>query len=464
MATIYVKNVELRNIHRRYDLNISFNENLSVLHGKNGTGKSTLLHIIANVANCDFLRFAFLEFDSIKVTYSDRSSIRIVQEKTESDAEIQVLTHCGDCISFLKSSALEAIREKDSEKSFSKYLQQPLFKKVRDFISLNNLKTVDVSYFPAFRTMLEVWSSQREASELAYRGVVRSSRVPARKITSFSRDLFGPFLPVINFPSPIDIEQSLKDEIKEAQISIGRFESSIFSDSFVKVFAALLEGPPKNYDSETLLSEILELTETTESTRLGALEENSEAYKNLRSLFERSSQAGSLVGSTSGALAVYRDALKERRLFQKKAFEEIETYFKVVNSFLEGKELSYELGSGKRNTKVGLKFPDDTWSSIKVMSSGERQLLTMLYAVNKMSGSTSVLIDEPEISLHIDWQEELLGKMMDQLGDRQIIVCTHSPSIAGDYGDYMKEVVPIFKEGLEKTVDNYLDEDDGSFV
>ena len=226
----------------------------------------------------------------------------------------------------------------------------------------------------------------------------------------------------------------------------------------------MLEGPPKNYDSETLLSEILELTDTTESTRLGALEENFEAYKNLHSLFERSSQTGSLVGSTSGALAVYRDALKERRLFQKKAFEEIETYFKVVNSFLEGKELSYELGSGKRSTKVGLKFPDDTWSSIKVMSSGERQLLTMLYAVNKMSGSTSVLIDEPEISLHIDWQEELLGKMMDQLGDRQIIVCTHSPSIAGDYGDYMKEVVPIFKEGLEKSVDNYLDEDDGSFV
>ncbi|OAI21841.1 hypothetical protein A1359_18995 [Methylomonas lenta] len=68
--------------------------------------------------------------------------------------------------------------------------------------------------------------------------------------------------------------------------------------------------------------------------------------------------------------------------------------------------------------KVGLKFPDNTWSSIKVMSSGERQLLTMLYAVNKMSGNSVVLIDEPELSLHIDWQEELLGRMMDQLGNR----------------------------------------------
>ncbi|NAO97548.1 AAA family ATPase [Halomonas sp. MG34] len=463
MATIYVKSVELRNIHKRYDLDISFNESLSVLHGKNGTGKSTLLHIIANVANCDFLRFSFIEFDSIKVDYSDGSSIRIVQEKVDGDTEIQVWTNYGTYFVFSKNNAIEAVRERESEKVFNKYSPQPLIKKVRDFVDSNKLRTVDISYFPAFRTMLEVWSSQREASELSYRRAVRN-RLPTRQITSFSRDLFGPFLPVINFPSPLDIEQNLKDEIKEAQINIGRFESSIFSDSFVKVFAALLEGPAKNYNSETLLSEIQELTDSTESTRLGALEGNFEAYKNLQTLFERSSQAGTLVGTTAGALAVYRDALKERRWFQKKAFEEIETYFKVVNSFLEGKELSYELSEGKRGIKVGLKFPDDTWSSIKVMSSGERQLLTMLYAVNKMSGSTSVLIDEPEISLHIDWQEELLGKMMDQLGDRQIIVCTHSPSIAGDYGDYMKEVVPIFNEGNKKIDDNYIEDDYGSLI
>jgi predicted ATP-dependent endonuclease of OLD family len=50
-------------------------------------------------------------------------------------------------------------------------------------------------------------------------------------------------------------------------------------------------------------------------------------------------------------------------------------------------------------------------------------------AVNRMSGNSAVLIDEPELSLHIDWQEELLSKMMSQLGNRQIIVCTPSLSV-----------------------------------
>ena len=119
MATIYVKSVELRNIHKRYDLDISFNESLSVLHGKNGTGKSTLLHIIANVANCDFLRFSFIEFDSIKVDYSDGSSIRIVQEKVDGDTEIQVWTNYGTYFVFSKNNAIEAVRERESEKVFN---------------------------------------------------------------------------------------------------------------------------------------------------------------------------------------------------------------------------------------------------------------------------------------------------------------------------------------------------------
>ena len=94
------------------------------------------------------------------------------------------------------------------------------------------------------------------------------------------------------------------------------------------------------------------------------------------------------------------------------------------------------------------------------MSSGERQLLTMLYAVNRMSGNSTVLIDEPEISLHIDWQEDLLGKMMEQLGERQIIVCTHSPAIAADFDKHMKEVTPVFNDSSIHEDQFLLEEED----
>ena len=37
--------------------------------------------------------------------------------------------------------------------------------------------------------------------------------------------------------------------------------------------------------------------------------------------------------------------------------------------------------------------------------------------------------------MHVDWQRHLLKEMSEQLGDRQVIVCTHSPVIGADYED-----------------------------
>jgi len=51
---VYLKGICFEGVHNRYRLNVDFNESLSILHGQNGTGKTTLLHAIANIANCDF--------------------------------------------------------------------------------------------------------------------------------------------------------------------------------------------------------------------------------------------------------------------------------------------------------------------------------------------------------------------------------------------------------------------------
>ncbi|WP_432793794.1 AAA family ATPase [Escherichia coli] len=162
--------------------------------------------------------------------------------------------------------------------------------------------------------------------------------------------------------------------------------------------------------------------------------------------------------SVSGALVVYRDALRDRQDYQEKAFSEIDNYMSSVNSFLEDKEMAYDFDLRRKYPKVGLKFPDGSWSPIRVLSSGERQLLTMLYAASKMGDDAIVLIDEPEISLHIDWQEDLLKRMLSQLSGRQIIVCTHSPSIATGYEDFMINISPEFISSRDN--DNHKDSEE----
>ena len=46
-----------------------------------------------------------------------------------------------------------------------------------------------------------------------------------------------------------------------------------------------------------------------------------------------------------------------------------------------------------------------------------------------------VLIDEPELSLHVDWQRKILSEMCKQAGGRQVIACTHAPEVAADHLD-----------------------------
>lgn len=461
MKENFIQKVELKGIHKRYDLEIEFNDSLNILHGQNGTGKSTLIHIIANVANCDFIRFAFLEFKEIKVTYSNLAFV-LVSQQQDKDGEtiISIKTQSGASFSFTKREAFEDVREYEDDRYLQEFAPE-LSSRLIEFVKENDIRHIDTSYFPAFRTMLEAWSSQRDTRRVNHHRRVRE--MTAKQATMFARNLFGQFLPAINYPSPIDIERNLRDEIRDCQVRIARYESSVFSDSFVKVFSALLEGSEVDSSADQLMREISQLTAESNTNKLGDFEENSNTYRKLQRLVTNSLRYDELQSSASGVLTVYRDALKERKSFQQESFKEIDTYFNVVNSFLDKKELAYTLDRNRRMPKVGLKFPDDSWSSIKVMSSGERQLLTMLYAVNRMSGNAAVLIDEPEISLHIDWQEDLLKNMMEQLGDRQIIVCTHSPAIAADFDEYMKEVEPIFNDISPEDSSFLTDEDEEDF-
>ena len=65
MSETYIKRVELKGIHKRYDLDITFNESLNVLHGQNGTGKSTFMSIVLGLQKSDY---GDVFLDSKKIT------------------------------------------------------------------------------------------------------------------------------------------------------------------------------------------------------------------------------------------------------------------------------------------------------------------------------------------------------------------------------------------------------------
>ncbi|MDE5612838.1 MAG: ATP-binding protein [Odoribacter sp.] len=67
------------------------------------------------------------------------------------------------------------------------------------------------------------------------------------------------------------------------------------------------------------------------------------------------------------------------------------------------------------------------------LSSGEKQLLLILMRVFLMEEQPYILLmDEPEISLHIEWQYKLFEEIRRLNPNCQIITSTHSPSLFGD--------------------------------
>ena len=80
------------------------------------------------------------------------------------------------------------------------------------------------------------------------------------------------------------------------------------------------------------------------------------------------------------------------------------------------------------------------------LSSGEQNLLVLCYKlVFGLSNSKILLIDEPENSLDIDWQFELVNLLVHFNPNAQYFVTTHSPAIFGDgWGDkvwYMENII-----------------------
>ena len=82
------------------------------------------------------------------------------------------------------------------------------------------------------------------------------------------------------------------------------------------------------------------------------------------------------------------------------------------------------------------------------LSAGEKHMLVILLTTLLRCGEHSVLfMDEPEASLHIEWQEQLITMIRDLNPNIQLILSTHSPAvIMHGWMDAVTEVSEIAKE------------------
>lgn len=76
------------------------------------------------------------------------------------------------------------------------------------------------------------------------------------------------------------------------------------------------------------------------------------------------------------------------------------------------------------------------------LSAGEKQMLSFI-AYNAFYNDSVFVVDEPELSLHVDWQRQLFPILLSQQASNQFLIATHSPFIYSKYPDREIQVDPI---------------------
>ena len=96
---------------------------------------------------------------------------------------------------------------------------------------------------------------------------------------------------------------------------------------------------------------------------------------------------------------------------------------------LQRRYLDYQVNIGNKMIDIVF-FQDGEQLLPYKLSSGEKQMLVILLTVLVRNEEHCVLfMDEPEASLHIEWQQKLIGMIRDLNPNVQLILTTHSPAV-----------------------------------
>lgn len=123
----------------------------------------------------------------------------------------------------------------------------------------------------------------------------------------------------------------------------------------------------------------------------------------------------------------------------------IENLFQVIDEMLAETGKKVEIS---RDSTSQLVFrQDDRLLNVEQLSTGEKQLLLLLLTVFLQDNKPAILFaDEPEVSLHISWQQVLIDNLKRLNPNCQLIIATHSPSIISrGWGDKVVDMKDIVK-------------------
>jgi len=388
------------------------NEPISVIYGENGSGKTTLLKIIHAILSKDE---NILIQENVK-----KISIKFQVNKEIKNAIIEIekeKVNWGNIKSLYNSTSILFGVNRGMILPNNEFLSRnlrPLLNEFRFRLRRFNMERIEYDLFRELdmlldRALFESGEYSQETSIISDKKHIAAESIQIR-----------------------DIEKAIIQQFKNGEIAASEKVKNAFFNTVAKAVDIELEKE-KKYD---LPKDFWERFDKKRDFLLKVMKslDNSQLQKNVITLLEKGEKTNILESKIFKALLV--------NILEKAEEDNIELIAinKLIEIFNSRLYRNKKLVVTAKKTYIDLGYKNE--HDLDKLSSGERHLLsflTLFLIIGK--GRNFFLIDEPEISLNMIWQRELLPLLNKLSPQSQIIVATHSPSISEQNTNYLVELI-----------------------
>ena len=436
-----IDQVQVSGLFGRFNhcLKFAADESIMIMIGPNGFGKTTTLRLIDALFNRSAGRVAEVPFRQVDVTFDDGRALTAVKPRYVDPRDPD-------------SSAVTVVLRLDRESDIYQHRR----------VSADSLSIP----FAAIEDVIPVLN---QVGRREWRNVETGRVLDLDDVLALHEDELMPFL-APGAPAVPEWLQKLRSSVGVRFIDTERLTAATNSrrsrrgvredtpKRTVRRYSEELAGRVSRSNEKYLaLSQTLDRTfparlVADNSDLNGSMAELRSQLNSLEKKRSRLEHAGLLAGEQSdievpdltlvdesrrGVLTVFaQDAAKKLAVFDD-LYSRVDAFTSIANSRFRDKQV---VVSAK-----GLDVAGSNGDSInlEMLSSGEQHELVILYElIFRTAQDSLVLIDEPELSLHVAWQAQFVSDLerMAKLTGFRSILATHSPEIIGDRWDLTVEL------------------------